>query len=279
MVSAAAVIAVVTLVSGCSGSGSAAPVTVTLRSTVSPTPAAISTAVSTASSSTTPSASVPGSAAPGPKSGPPATGPDSGAPKPSASPAGPPSSSLGSSDSVPSSSSTSSPKPSSSASTTTATTTGAGGVIQPLADPDVPGPDHGPACPVAKQYSNEAPTGLRQDVIAGWKNVVKVAAAKGITMCLNDGKRSAAQQKALFNAYVKQFGAAMAKFYVLPPDKSAHVAGYAVDVQPAHAYLWLQGTKGRYGFCRIYSNEAWHFEYAAAYKTQGCPALSAEPHG
>ena len=169
--------------------------------------------------------------------------------------------------------------PTSGSAVTGPTTTGAGGVIQQIANTKAAGPDNGPSCSVAKQYSNEAPTGLRTDVIAAWKSLVKTAKAQDVTLCLNDGKRSAAQQTKLFTDYVKQFGEAMAKFYVLPPDKSAHVAGYAIDVQPANAYTWLQGTKGKYGFCRIYTNEAWHFEYAVAYEKQGCPKLAAEPRG
>lgn len=114
-------------------------------------------------------------------------------------------------------------------------------------------------------------------MLAAWVSVKKLAATKGVTLCLNDGKRSNAQQIALFNLYVKEYGRAAATYYVLPPDKSAHVKGYAVDVQPARAYQWLQGTRGKWGWCRIYDNEAWHFEYSLVYRTSGCPARQPMP--
>ena len=142
----------------------------------------------------------------------------------------------------------------------------------PPADVNTPGPDDGPPCAVAPQYSDEPPTGLRPDVLAAWVAVKKYAKSQGVVLCLNDGKRSAAQQLALYHQYVQQFGKAAADSYVLPPTKSAHVKGYAVDVQPAVAYRWLQATSGRYGWCRIYDNEAWHFEYSRDYRITGCPA-------
>ena len=153
------------------------------------------------------------------------------------------------------------------------------GPTQASADVNVAGPEGGPPCAVAKQYSDEAPTGLRPDVKAAWLATRKRAAALGVTLCLNDGKRSAAQQVALFQLYVKKYGTAAAHDYVLPPGKSAHVKGYAVDVQPAAAYRWLQATKGKLGWCRIYDNEAWHFEYSTVYAHSGCPVRQPRPLG
>lgn len=145
------------------------------------------------------------------------------------------------------------------------------------ADPDAAGPDDGPPCAVDPQYSDEAPTGLRPDVLAAWVAVEKYAKNRGVALCLNDGKRSVAQQLALYDDYVRQFGKAAADVYVLPPAKSAHVKGYAVDVQPASAYRWLQATKGARGWCRIYDNEPWHFEYSISYQSAGCPARLPAP--
>lgn len=149
----------------------------------------------------------------------------------------------------------------------------------PAANLTAPGPDNGPPCAVDPQYSDETPTGLRPDVLAAWVAVKKYAKNQGVALCLNDGKRSTAQQLALYADYVKQFGRAAADVYVLPPSKSAHVKGYAVDVQPAAAYQWLQTTRGARGWCRIYDNEPWHFEYSRGYQTAGCPARLPEPVG
>ena len=97
-------------------------------------------------------------------------------------------------------------------------------------------------------------------------------------MCLADGKRSRAQQQATYDDYVAQYGQAMADQYVLPPEKSAHVLGLAIDVQP-YAGLHLAGgaPTARSGCCRIYDNEAWHFEYDPAFATAGCPARLRPP--
>ncbi len=141
------------------------------------------------------------------------------------------------------------------------------------------GPTNGPACPVDRQYSDEPPTGLRPDVKAAWTSVKKLAASKGVTLCLNDGKRSRAQQIGLLDTYVEEYGSVAAHDLVLPWQKSAHVKGYAVDVQPAGADRWLQATGGRSGFCRMYDNETWHFECASAYRTSGCPARQPKPAG
>jgi LAS superfamily LD-carboxypeptidase LdcB len=145
------------------------------------------------------------------------------------------------------------------------------------ADPDTPGEDGGARCPGNEQYAAEQPTGMRADVAAAWLAVAAAGESQGITMCLADGKRSRAQQQATYDDYVTQFGMAMADQYVLPPDKSAHVLGLAVDVQPYAAYSWLESTGGKLGFCRIYDNEAWHFEYDAAFPDDGCPARLPHP--
>ena len=39
----------------------------------------------------------------------------------------------------------------------------------------------------------------------------------------------------------------------------------------------MQQTKGSLGFCRLYDNEAWHFEFAPPYKDPGCPARLPKP--
>lgn len=147
----------------------------------------------------------------------------------------------------------------------------------PDASPDTPGPEGGRACATDAQYVDEDPTGLRSDVITGWRSIEKAANADGVIVCLNDGKRSKAQQQAQYDDYEQQYGKEVADQLVLPPSKSAHVIGNAIDVQPQAAYQWLQATKGDLGFCRIYDNEPWHFEYDVKYFEQGCPARLPKP--
>jgi D-alanyl-D-alanine carboxypeptidase len=109
--------------------------------------------------------------------------------------------------------------------------------------------------------------------------VVARAGQVAVTVCLADGKRSRAQQQQIVDEYVRDHGEAMAQQYTLPPERSAHVTGTAVDVQPRAASAWLEGTAGALGFCRIYDNEPWHFEFAAAFVTGGCPTLLPSPAG
>ncbi|NNG34182.1 D-alanyl-D-alanine carboxypeptidase family protein [Nakamurella aerolata] len=148
-------------------------------------------------------------------------------------------------------------------------------------EPDVPredpGPEGGRVCATNDTYVDEEPTGLRPDVIKAWRNVEKHANADGVIVCLNDGKRSTAQQQAQYDEYVRDYGKKSADQLVLRPEKSAHVTGVAIDIQPAAAYRWLQKTDGAYGFCRRYDNEPWHFEYDAGYFTDGCPARLPKP--
>lgn len=118
---------------------------------------------------------------------------------------------------------------------------------------------------------------MRADAAAAWSAADAAAAAAGVSLCLADGKRSRAQQQATYDEYVAEFGTEMAAQYVLPPDRSAHVLGLAVDVQPYAAYTWLEGTKGALGFCRTYDNEAWHFEFDQQFVTAGCPARLPHP--
>jgi hypothetical protein len=135
---------------------------------------------------------------------------------------------------------------------------------------DVPGPETGPECPVDARYVDEEPDGLRDDVLAAWE---ELRAAADVTMCVNDGKRSNAQQQREFDEAVEKFGTPeLAADYVLPPGKSNHVKGIAVDVQPYAAAEWVEANGQAYGWCRRYDNEYWHFEYDPGYR-DGCPDL------
>jgi zinc D-Ala-D-Ala carboxypeptidase len=135
------------------------------------------------------------------------------------------------------------------------------------------GPDKGPVCPTDNRYTDEAPTGLRDDVLAAFTKLKAKAKEQNVTLCLHDGKRSARQQQAQFDEYVEKFGTReLARKYALPPDESMHVKGIAIDIQPPAAATWIERTNGAHGWCRRYENEPWHFEYDPKY-TKGCPAL------
>ncbi|MCV7195512.1 M15 family metallopeptidase [Mycobacterium angelicum] len=99
------------------------------------------------------------------------------------------------------------------------------------------------------------------------------AAADGITIAINSGWRSAEFQQQLLDNAVRTYGSmAVARQYVQTPTLSKHVIGEAVDVGGAGADQWLMANGARFGLCRIYANEVWHFELAAD-EAGNCPAL------
>jgi LAS superfamily LD-carboxypeptidase LdcB len=108
------------------------------------------------------------------------------------------------------------------------------------------------------------------------KKAFAAARAAGVTIRINSGKRSATKQQRLLNEAIKKYGTYKAATrWVLPPKYSAHVQGKAVDIAPATAMAWLDKNGWRYGVCRRYDNEPWHFEALTAPGTK-CPPR--EPH-
>jgi D-alanyl-D-alanine carboxypeptidase len=89
------------------------------------------------------------------------------------------------------------------------------------------------------------------------------AIADGIDFVVTSGWRSAAYQQSLLDAAVVEYGSAeVAAEFVLPPEKSRHVTGEAVDIGRTDANSWLSQHGAVYGLCQTYSNEMWHFELA-----------------
>lgn len=139
---------------------------------------------------------------------------------------------------------------------------------------EVPGPETGPICPLDERYVDEPPKGLRRDALDAWRRLRATAAEQGGRLCLHDGKRSVGQQQREFDEAVRRFGTEeLAARYVLPPEKSMHVKGIAVDVQPLDSAAWVERNGQALGWCRRYENEPWHFEYSRNHVTEGCPAL------
>jgi LAS superfamily LD-carboxypeptidase LdcB len=103
------------------------------------------------------------------------------------------------------------------------------------------------------------------------------AAADGVELRVTSGWRSKKHQKLLYEEAIEKYGSAeAARQWVLPPAESAHVRGEAVDVGPAAGARWLEENGSRFGLCRRYANETWHFELLAPRKGSSCPSL--EPH-
>ena len=87
------------------------------------------------------------------------------------------------------------------------------------------------------------------------------AAAAAVELRITSGWRSPAEQQRLVDDAIARYGSAEAAHrWVLPPERSAHVAGLAIDVGPAEGAQWLEEHGATYGLCRVYLNEPWHFE-------------------
>jgi hypothetical protein len=93
----------------------------------------------------------------------------------------------------------------------------------------------------------------------------KAAAEKvGQKIYIASGFRTLERQKYLFASAVKKYGSeAEAAKWVAPPYLSHHPWGIAIDVnypdEPIGAG-WLELNGARFGLCRVYENEWWHFE-------------------
>lgn len=99
------------------------------------------------------------------------------------------------------------------------------------------------------------------------------ASADGVTMTITSGWRSPEFQERLLDTAVATYGSmAAARQYVQTPGGSKHVIGEAVDVGGVGADQWLIANGARFGLCRIYANELWHFELAAD-AAGNCPPL------
>jgi len=100
------------------------------------------------------------------------------------------------------------------------------------------------------------------------------AQTAGLDLQVTSGFRSAVTQQRLYDqANAKNGSSEKARRWVLPPAESAHVSGLAIDVGPRAAAAWLEKHGVRYGLCRRYVNEWWHFERLAPAIGQQCPPL------
>ena len=83
---------------------------------------------------------------------------------------------------------------------------------------------------------------------------------------VTSGKRDELAQQRIFDAAVQRYGSVReASRWALPPHKSAHVRGNAVDLRPYGGARWLDRHGERFGLYRTFDHEWWHFEYLDEY--------------
>jgi zinc D-Ala-D-Ala carboxypeptidase len=141
--------------------------------------------------------------------------------------------------------------------------------------PTVPKPSPKPVVTVKPPATPIDPAldGVKPELAAAFTSAKKSAAAAGLKLTINSGYRSASLQQKLLDQEIRKRGSYQAAVqWVLPPKDSAHVQGEAVDVGPTSAASWLQRNGYRWGLCRRYLNESWHFELLTS-PGNVCPAM------
>lgn len=84
------------------------------------------------------------------------------------------------------------------------------------------------------------------------------AALAGISLTIESGFRTHAEQKVLYRAWRRGRGNRAAR-----PGESNHQSGRALDisVKKPETYAWLSANAIRFGFKRTVASEPWHWEY------------------
>lgn len=119
---------------------------------------------------------------------------------------------------------------------------------------------------------------LDPDLLAALRTAAREAAGDGVDLSLNSGWRSPAYQDRLLHEAVARYGSETeAARWVATRETSRHVFGDAVDVGPPKAAAWLADHGARFGLCRVYGNEPWHFELRPQARRDGCPATYPDP--
>jgi LAS superfamily LD-carboxypeptidase LdcB len=120
------------------------------------------------------------------------------------------------------------------------------------------------------------PSDVDKQVMNRFKAAKAAAKKDGVTIYVVSGFRSLSRQQTLFNQAVRKYGSINeASKWVAPPLVSHHPWGIAIDVnypdEPVGAG-WLEKHGSKFGLCRIFENEWWHFEPVIAPGWK-CPAL------
>ena len=99
----------------------------------------------------------------------------------------------------------------------------------------------------------------------------------GVHLYITSGFRSKARQAELFAREVVIRGSETeAAKWVLPPNFSHHPLGLALDINypgDRAGTGWLESNGWRFGLCRVYENEWWHFE-GAGEPGRACPPMA-----
>ena len=120
------------------------------------------------------------------------------------------------------------------------------------------------------------PDTLDKQLMNRFKAAQAAAKKDGQALYIASGFRTLSRQQTLFAQAVRRYGSVQeASKWVAPPLVSHHPWGVAIDVnypdEPVGAG-WLEINGSKFGLCRVFENEWWHFEPVIAPGWK-CPAL------
>ena len=112
---------------------------------------------------------------------------------------------------------------------------------------------------------SKRPKGLLPQLLIRYMAAKAAAKQAGYYLRITSGYRRLVDQAYLYKQAVKKYGSeAEAAKWVLPPAYSTHTWGIALDVnfrtKLKKGALWLDKNGYKWGLCRVYDNEWWHFE-------------------
>jgi LAS superfamily LD-carboxypeptidase LdcB len=128
----------------------------------------------------------------------------------------------------------------------------------------------------ALNSSPTAPKKLNETLENRFQIAQGAALQDGVNLQITSGYRTIERQTYLFNQAVRKYGSyKSAAKWVAPPELSHHPLGLAIDVNyPENPNLakWLEINGYKFGLCRVFKNEWWHFEGNIA-PGQKCPKM------
>jgi hypothetical protein len=123
-----------------------------------------------------------------------------------------------------------------------------------------------------------AVTKLDPALVRALRRAATDAGVDNVAFYVDSGWRSRQYQEQLLRQAVAKYGSRRkAARWVATPDTSAHVSGDAIDIGHDDARSWLSRHGAKYGLCRIYRNEPWHYELRPRAVDHGCPSMYADP--
>lgn len=125
--------------------------------------------------------------------------------------------------------------------------------------------------------SQSATTEIHPVLLQRFEAASLAAKREGVDLYITSGFRTLARQEVLFERAVRKYGdETEAAKWVLPAPYSHHPQGLAIDVNypgDRPGAKWLEINGSRFGLCRVYANEWWHFEGVIA-PGETCPPLA-----